>query len=193
MREVAQSAGMAVGAALLLFRVEGGHRARVFTSARRRRCRRASPRRWDRSKTLETRLRAVIERKFAYFRPKPQAARRALRACRPRASTVRRLARRRARFARRTSHRSSARSPNPESSCPGTVRPYLARLLWMYQMGLILFLGLRRVETIRKRTTLLYEKTLKMFAGDAQDRWDCRCFGRLHRLGRRNCLEVIYS
>jgi hypothetical protein len=44
---------------------------------------------------------------------------------------------------------------------PATVAPYLGRLLWMYQMGLILFWVYDKSEG-QERTRLLYEKTLKM-------------------------------
>ena len=44
---------------------------------------------------------------------------------------------------------------------PPSVAPYLGRLLWMYQMGLILFWVYDKSEGQRK-TMLLYEKTLKM-------------------------------
>jgi hypothetical protein len=41
------------------------------------------------------------------------------------------------------------------------VAPYLARLLWLYQMGLILFWVYDKSDG-QERTKLLYEKTLKM-------------------------------
>jgi hypothetical protein len=44
---------------------------------------------------------------------------------------------------------------------PGNLTPYLPRLLWMYQMGLILFWVYDR-STAQKRTMVLYDKTLKM-------------------------------
>ena len=44
---------------------------------------------------------------------------------------------------------------------PANVAPYLGRLLWMYQMGLILFWVYDRSPE-QARTMLLYDKTLKM-------------------------------
>jgi AcrR family transcriptional regulator len=44
---------------------------------------------------------------------------------------------------------------------PSNLTPYLPRLLWMYQMGLILFWVYDR-SAGQKRTRVLYEKTLKM-------------------------------
>ena len=44
---------------------------------------------------------------------------------------------------------------------PAVVAPYLARLLWMYQMGLILFWVYDK-SPHQARTTLLYDKTLRM-------------------------------
>ena len=44
---------------------------------------------------------------------------------------------------------------------PRQTAPYLGRLLWMYQMGLILFWVYDKSPD-QQRTHLLYEKTLKM-------------------------------
>src|SRR6202020_2877450 len=44
---------------------------------------------------------------------------------------------------------------------PASVAPYLGRLLWMNQMGLILFWVYDK-SAGQNRTMLLYEKTLKM-------------------------------
>jgi hypothetical protein len=44
---------------------------------------------------------------------------------------------------------------------PSNIQPYLPRLLWMYQMGLILFWVYDRSPG-QRRTALLFEKTLKM-------------------------------
>jgi hypothetical protein len=44
---------------------------------------------------------------------------------------------------------------------PPNIQPYLPRLLWMYQMGLLLFWVYDRSRG-QQRTALLFEKTLKM-------------------------------
>jgi hypothetical protein len=44
---------------------------------------------------------------------------------------------------------------------PPSIRPYLARLLWLYQMGLMLFWVYDRSEG-QAKTQFLFDKTLKM-------------------------------
>jgi AcrR family transcriptional regulator len=73
---------------------------------------------------------------------------------------------------------------------PSNLTPYLPRLLWMYQMGLILFWVYDR-SAGQKRTRVLYEKTLKMVMVGIK-------LGRnpllrpLHKLAAE-LLEVIYG
>jgi hypothetical protein len=116
--------------------------------------------RLDECKTLEERLQAIIGEKFAYFAPN------------------RRL------LATLSGHVDPEHPLSPFSEATATIReedvalferaardskvklpesvaPYLARLLWMYQMGLILFWVYDRSER-QARTALLYEKTLQM-------------------------------
>ena len=44
---------------------------------------------------------------------------------------------------------------------PPTIQPYLPRLLWMYQMGLILF-WVYDHSPEQRRTRMLFDQTLKM-------------------------------
>ncbi|MDE1178626.1 MAG: TetR family transcriptional regulator [Edaphobacter sp.] len=73
---------------------------------------------------------------------------------------------------------------------PSNLTPYLPRLLWMYQMGLILFWVYDR-SAGQRRTMVLYDKTLKMvmtgikLAGNPFLR-------PLHKLAAE-LLEVIYG
>jgi AcrR family transcriptional regulator len=165
MREIATAAGVAVGAAYYYFdskdaivmafyeRSQAEMAPEIDTSL-------------DHAKTLEGRLRAIIEKKFDYFAPNRKLL-----------STL-------------SAHTDPEHPLSPFSEAtraireqdvamferavidsgvklPPTVRPYLARLLWMYQMGLILFWVYdKSVPATGKldhsRTSLLYEKTLKM-------------------------------
>lgn len=73
---------------------------------------------------------------------------------------------------------------------PSNLTPYLPRLLWMYQMGLILFWVYDR-SAGQRRTRALYEKTLKMVMIGI--RLASNPFLRpLHRLAAE-LLEIVYS
>lgn len=159
MREVAQSAGMAVGAAYYYFDSKDAivlafyARAQAEMSA-------GIAESLDRATTLETRLRAVIERKFDYFRPN----RRLLGALSAHADPEHPLSPfgQQTRAIREEDVALFERAVTESGvKLPDTVRPYLARLLWMYQMGLILF-WVYDNSAGQKRTGLLYEKTLRM-------------------------------
>jgi AcrR family transcriptional regulator len=159
MREIAQSAGMAVGAAYYYFDSKEAIVLAFYERAQAE----MSPGiadALDHARTLEARLRAVIERKFEYFRPN----RRLLGALSAHADPEHPLSPfgRETRAIREGDVAMFERALTESAvKLPGTVRPYLARLLWMYQMGLILF-WVYDNSAGHKRTELLYEKTLKM-------------------------------
>ena len=159
MREIAGEAGVAVGAAYYYFdskdalvlafyeRAQGEMDTEIEAAL-------------DRARTLEARLRAVIEAKFRYFEPN----RRLLGALSAHVDPEHPLSP----FSKETaairdqdvgSFERAARESGVK--LPPSVAPYLARLLWMYQMGLILFWVYDRSEG-QERTKMLYEKTLKM-------------------------------
>jgi AcrR family transcriptional regulator len=112
------------------------------------------------SKTLEERLRGVIARKFDYFR----ANRRLLGALSAHSDPHHPL-----------SPFSAQTAPIREQDIalferavgdskvklPRRIRPYLSRLLWLYQMGLILF-WVYDGSTEQRRTAIVFEKTLQM-------------------------------
>ncbi len=114
----------------------------------------------DGAKTLESRLRAIIETKFCYFAPN----RKLLGTLSAHTDPEHPLSP----FSVETA---SIREQDVESferavresavKLPPPVAPYLGRLLWMYQMGLILFWVYDK-SAEQERTRLLYEKTLKM-------------------------------
>ncbi len=159
MREIATEAGVAVGAAYYYFdskdalvmafyeRAQGEMHGQIEAAL-------------DGAKTLEERLRAIVETKFRYFEPN----RRLLGALSAHVDPEHPLSP----FSKETAEirdgdvRSFERAAKESGvKLPGTVSPYLGRLLWMYQMGLILFWVYDRSEG-QERTRLLYEKTLKM-------------------------------
>ena len=159
MREIATEAGVAVGAAYYYFdskdalvmafyeRAQGEMHAEIEAAL-------------DNAKTLEDRLRAIISAKFNYFQPN----RKLLGALSSHSDPEHPLSP----FSDETA---AIRNQDVASferavkdsavKLPETVAPYLGRLLWMYQMGLILFWVYDRSPN-QERTTLLYEKTLKM-------------------------------
>jgi AcrR family transcriptional regulator len=159
MREIAAAAGMAVGAAYYYFDSKDAI-VMAFYAQSQGEMRRATELKLDESRTLEERLRAIIEEKFSYFGPN----RKLLGALSAHADPEHPL-----------SPFSKATAPirdedvglferavqDSKVKLPASVAPYLARLLWLYQMGLILFWVYDRSKD-QERTKLLYEKTLRM-------------------------------
>jgi AcrR family transcriptional regulator len=159
MREIAAAAGVAVGAAYYYFdskdaivmafyeRSQGEMHAGIEAAL-------------DEAKTLDARLRVIIGTKFEYFAPNRQL----LAALTAHTDPDHPLSPFSAETAAiREQDVASFERAARESGVklPATVAPYLGRLLWMYQMGLILFWVYDKSEG-QERTRLLYEKTLKM-------------------------------
>ena len=159
MREIALEAGVAVGAAYYYFdskdalvmafyeRAQGEMHAEIESKL-------------GAAKSLEARLRAIISTKFDYFTPN----RKLLSALTAHTDPQHPLSPFSAETAAiRDQDVGSFERAARESGIklPPTVAPYLGRLLWMYQMGLILFWVYDRSPG-QERTKLLYEKTLKM-------------------------------
>ena len=159
MREIATEAGVAVGAAYYYFdskdaivmafyeRSQGHMHAEIEAAL-------------DRARSLEARLRAIISAKFSYFAPN----RKLLGALSAHADPEHPLSPFSAETAaiREQDVASFERAVRDSSvKLPPSIAPYLGRLLWMYQMGLILFWVYDR-SPAQRRTTLLFEKTLKM-------------------------------
>ncbi len=160
MREIASEAGVAVGAAYYYFdskdaivlafyeRAQGEMHAGIEAGL-------------DKAKTLEARLRIIISAKLDVFRAQPagcweRSARMPIPSIRCRPSLPKRPP-----SASRMSRSFERAVRDSAVKLPPSVAPYLGRLLWMYQMGLILFWVYDRSEG-QQRTSLLYEKTLKM-------------------------------
>ncbi len=159
MREIATEAEVAVGAAYYYFdskdalvlafyeRSQGEMHIEIEAAL-------------DAAKTLEERLRSVIEAKFRYFLPN----RKLLGALSAHTDPEHPLSPFSVETApiREQDVCSFERAVRESGvKLPPSVAPYLGRLLWMYQMGLILFWVYDRSES-QERTKTLYEKTLKM-------------------------------
>lgn len=159
MREIASAAGVALGAAYYYF---DGKEAIVMAFYERAQgeMKPVLERILDDSGSLEERLRGVIQQKLDYFAPN----RRLLGALSAHADPQHPLSP----FSAETA---SIRDldisfferavSDSRVKLPGNIQPYLPRLLWMYQMGLLLFWVYDRSNG-QRRTALLFDKTLKM-------------------------------
>jgi AcrR family transcriptional regulator len=114
----------------------------------------------DHAKTLEARLRAIISRKFAYFEPNRKLLT-ALTAHTDPEHPLSPFSKETATIREEDIATFERAAHDSGVKLPPSVSPYLGRLLWMYQMGLILFWVYDRSPE-QKKTMALYEKTLKM-------------------------------
>jgi len=159
MREIAAAAGVAVGAAYYYFDSKDAIVMAFYQQAQDEMTP-ALDAMLKRSRTLEQRLRGIIGQKFEYFAPY------------------------RALVGTLSAHIDPAHSLSPFSKATASIRehdiaffdravsesnlrlppsilPYLPRLLWLYQMGLMLFWVYDRSPR-QARTELLFSKTLRM-------------------------------
>jgi AcrR family transcriptional regulator len=187
MREIAKSAGVAVGAAYYYFDSKDAIVLAFYERAQAEMAP-AIAAALDHAKTLEARLRAVISQKFDYFKPNRKLLG-ALSAhtdpehpLSPFGSETATIREQDIALFERSVTESGVR-------LPPSIRPYLARLIWMYQMGLILF-WVYDTSKDQERTSLLYEKTLKMLLVTLKLA-GIPVFRPLHRLAGE-LLEVIY-
>jgi AcrR family transcriptional regulator len=159
MREIAAAAGVAVGAAYYYFDAKEALVMAFYEQAQEE----MTPALEEilaGSKTLEQRLRGIIGQKLAYFAPN-RALVGALTAhidpghpLSPFSRATAPIRDRDIGFFERAVEESKLR-------LPGTILPYLPRLLWLYQMGLVLYWVYDRSPR-QERTEMLFEKTLKM-------------------------------
>jgi len=187
MREIAKAAEVAVGAAYYYFESKDAI-VMAFYERSQEEMRPQIETLLDKSGTLEARLRAIISTKFHCFGPN----RKLLGALSAHANPEHPLSP----FSRETAaireqdlsffERAVEES---EVKLPANLRPYLPRLLWMYQMGLILFWVYDRSKE-QERTMLLYEKTLKMLVVTLKLA-GVPLLRPLHRLAAE-LLEVVY-
>lgn len=159
MREIAADAEVAVGAAYYYFDSKDAI-VMAFYEQSQNEMKAAIEELLSRCRTLEDRLRGIITEKFDCFAPN----RKLLGTLSAHADPDHPLS--------PFSHETAAireqdigffeRAVNESKvKPPGNIRPYLPRLLWLYQMGLILFWVYDRSEE-QKKTMVLFEKTLKM-------------------------------
>jgi AcrR family transcriptional regulator len=159
MRDIATEAGVAVGAAYYYFDSKDAL-VMAFYERAQGEMNPAIEAALDKAKTLEERLRLIITAKFDYFEPN----RKLLGALSAHVDPEHPLSPFSAKTAaiRNEDVASFERAVKDSNvKLPASVAPYLGRLLWMYQMGLILFWVYDRSPN-QERTKLLYDKTLTM-------------------------------
>lgn len=159
MREIAEAAGVATGAAYYYFDSKDAL-VMAFYDRATQEMRVELEEKLKQAKTLEARVRTIIEEKFEYFAPN----RKLLGALASHTDPDHPLSP----FSRETAHIRDTDLGFFEAACrdaglklPKDVAPYLPRLLWMYQMGLILFWVYDKSPK-QSRTQTLLDKTLKM-------------------------------
>lgn len=159
MREIASEAGVAVGAAYYYFDSKEAI-VMAFYDQSQQKMSGDIQAILDKASSLEDRLRGIITEKFDHFAPN----RRLLGALSVHVDPDHPLSP----FSRETA---SIREQDigfferavddSKVKLPASIRPYLPRLLWLYQMGLILFWVYDRSEG-QSKTKYLFDKTLKM-------------------------------
>ncbi|SNT33252.1 transcriptional regulator, TetR family [Granulicella rosea] len=159
MREIATEAEVAVGAAYYYFDSKDAI-VMAFYERAQAAMQPEIAARLDRAKTLEARLRAIVSTKFEYFAPNRKLLA-ALTAHTDPEHPLSPFSRECASIRAEDVAQFDRAAADSGVSLPPTIAPYLGRLLWMYQMGLILFWVYDRSEE-QARTMFLYEKTLKM-------------------------------
>jgi AcrR family transcriptional regulator len=159
MREIAAEAGVAVGAAYYYFDSKDAlvlafyERAQSHMHAQ-------TEAALDKAKTLGARLHAIISAKFTYFAPNRKLLG-ALSAHTDPEHPLSPFSVETADIRNQDIALFERAVKDSNVKLPASVAPYLGRLIWMYQMGLILFWVYDRSPE-QRRTMLLYEKTLKM-------------------------------
>ncbi|MES2390376.1 MAG: TetR family transcriptional regulator [Acidobacteriota bacterium] len=159
MREIAEAAGVATGAAYYYFDSKDALVMAFYEQAQRD-MRADLEAKLTKAKTLEARLRTIIEEKLEYFAPN----RKLLGALSSHTDPEHPLSP----FSKETKVIREEDLAFFEAAVTASgvklskdVQPYLARLLWMYQMGLILFWVYDKSPQ-QRRTKVLFDQTLKM-------------------------------
>lgn len=159
MREIAEAAEVATGAAYYYFDSKDAIVSAFYSEAQTAMAPLLEAK-LARAKTLETRLRGLIETKFDYFAPN----RKLLGALSAHADPEKALSP----FSRETEPIRAGDLAFFERAVrdsgvklPRDIQPYLPRLLWLYQMGLILF-WVYDHSPAQRRTHALFDGTLKM-------------------------------
>jgi len=159
MREVAAEAGVAVGAAYYYFDSKDAIVMAFYQQAQQE----MGPALYTilaRSRTLEQRLRGIIDQKFEYFAPN-RALVATLSAHIDPAHPLSPFSKATAPIRERDIFFFARAVSESRLRVPASILPYLPRLLWLYQMGLMLFWVYDRSPR-QARTTLLFDRTLTM-------------------------------
>lgn len=188
MREIAATAGVAVGAAYYYFESKEAI-VMAFYERSQKEMMPSLEASLDKARSLETRLRTIVMAKLEYFQPN----RRLLGALSAHTDPTHPLSpfSPQTEFIRRQDIASFERAiAESKVKLPANVGPYLPRLLWLYQMGIILF-WVYDQSPQQQRTLFLFDQTLKMLL------LTLRIAGLpilrpLHRLAAE-LLEVIYG
>ena len=159
MREIAAAAGVAVGAAYYYFASKDAIVMAFYQQAQDEMAP-ALDEILNRSRTLEQRLRGIISQKFEYFAPY-RALVGTLSAHIDPAHPLSPFSKATAQIRERDIAFFSRAVVDSKLRLPSSILPYLPRLLWLYQMGLMLFWVYDRSPR-QARTHLLFDKTLSM-------------------------------
>jgi AcrR family transcriptional regulator len=163
MREIAAGAGVAIGAAYYYFDSKEAlvmafyHQA---NDAMRETIEAGLARKTD----LKSRLRAVIDVKFEYFRPNRRFLGALLRHAADPGHPLSPFSQETGAIRERDMQHFAVALEGSNLRLPDDLRPYLPKLLWLYQMGLILFWVYDRSPG-ELRTEKLVEKSLAIVAG----------------------------
>jgi len=159
MREIATSAGMAVGAAYYHFDSKDALVMAFYEQAQKEMAP-ATDRILEEARTIEERLRGIIGYKFEYFGPN-RGLMTALSVhidpehpLSPFSAATAPIRDQDIAFFERAVTESKIK-------LPPSILPYLPRLLWLYQMGLVLYWVYDRSPE-QERTSLLFDKTLRI-------------------------------
>jgi AcrR family transcriptional regulator len=188
MREIASEAKVAVGAAYYYFDSKDAI-VMAFYERAQQEMRPALEQLLDESRSLETRLKGIISYKLTYFLPN----RKLLGALTAHTDPTHPLSpfSEETRLIREQDIAHFTRAVVDSSvKLPANIQPYLPRLLWLYQMGIILF-WVYDHSPRQKRTEVLFDKTSKMILLGLKIA-GLPILRPLHRLAG-DLLEVIYG
>jgi len=159
MREIAVAAGVAVGAAYYYFDSKDAIVLAFYQRAQQEMAP-SLDNILSKAKTLEARLRGIITCKFEYFAPN-RALLGALSAHADPTHALSPFSRETAAIREQDVAFFARAVDDSKVKLPSNIRPYLPRLLWLYQMGLLLF-WVYDHSPRQTRTQILFDKTLKM-------------------------------
>ncbi|MGC2162588.1 MAG: TetR family transcriptional regulator [Silvibacterium sp.] len=159
MREIAAEAGVAVGAAYYYFESKDAI-VMAFYERSQGEMKEDIEEMLGKSHTLEGRLRGIITEKFDYFAPNRKLLG-ALSAHADPEHPLSPFSRETAAIREQDTGFFERAVKDSKVKLPSNILPYLPRLLWLYQMGLILFWVYDRSDG-QSKTGFLFEKTLKM-------------------------------